>query len=317
MISLLVALLASKYCQLLVSFRFKKTVLTVSALVISLAVPFSSAGPTVATAEQPVTDYALSGRVQTGGPQPPDALQLRVEESGNVIFTKMVELADDGTFTVHLGSLHSKQILCTVSVAGFSPQRITGLVSDKPTVSLGTIRLSPFVELGPVSVTKAEGDISVVEFWITSHVAKNLTFINISISSSQMISGPCFDSDPMLTMRFAMVAQKASGLNKLPSVGATIHISTDDPTRAHNQPVLQINGEVTRDSCGPLLLRLVAPYSFTLTASDQSSPRKIRLEVPNSISVPKWGVIHPDWSHSTVVVEMDSQEKISGRPKQD
>jgi hypothetical protein len=58
----------------------------------------------------------------------------------------------------------------------------------------------------------------------------------------------------MLTMRFAMVAQKASGLNKLPSVGANIHISTDDPKRAHDQPVLQINGEVTRDSCGPLLL---------------------------------------------------------------
>jgi hypothetical protein len=268
--------------------------------------------PDCAIPQNSDTDFVLSGRVQTSGAQMLDAVQLRVEESGSQIFQKTIELTNDGSFTVHLGSLHSKQIMCTFSAPGFNPQRVTGLTGGTTAVSLGLVRLSPFVELGPVSVARGEDGYAVVDFWVTSHIAKSLTFVNVSITSSQSIAGPCFDSDPILTLRFTMSAQRTS---QSQSVSTVLHIDSGGSAGTHSQPTLQVNGEIERDSCGPLMLRLAAPYSFTLTTDDQSTPRKIRLEVPVTVAVPKLGIVHPDWDHATVTAEMDTLEKISGSPK--
>jgi hypothetical protein len=271
--------------------------------------------PVYALPQSSDADFVLSGRVQTSGAQMLDAAQLRVEESGSLIFQKTVELASDGSFTVHLGSLHSKQILCTFSAPGFNSQRVTGLTNSTTAVSLGLVRLSPFVELGPVSVARGEGGYAIVDFWVTSHIAKSLTFVNVSITSSQSIAGPCFDSDPILTLRFTMSAQRTSESGQSQSVSTILHIDSGGSEGTHSQPALQVNGEIERDSCGPLMVRLAAPYSFTLTAGDQSTPRKIRLEVPATVAVPKLGTVRPDWDHATVTAEMDTLEKISGSPK--
>lgn len=271
--------------------------------------------PRYSVAQSSNPAFVLSGKVQTSGAQMLDAVQVRVEESGSLILQKILELAPDGSFTVHLAPLHSKQILCTFSAPGFNSQRIIGLTNGTTSVSLGLIRLSPFVELGPVSVARAEGDYAMVDFWITSHIAKSLTFVNVSITSSQSVAGPCFDSDPILTLRFTVSARRTSQPGQSQPVVAILHIDSGGSQGLHDQPALVVDGEIKRDPCGPLMLRLAAPYSFTLTASDQSTPRKIRLEVPITISVPKFGTVRPDWYHATVTAEMDTLEKISGSPK--
>jgi hypothetical protein len=125
-------------------------------------------------------------------------------------------------------------------------------------------------------------------------------------------SGPCFDSDPIVTMRFTMNAQRASALAAKQAVSTTLHIESNESQGPHEQPALLVDGSIQRDSCGPLLLSLRAPYSFTLTKEDQMTPKKIRLEVPLSIPVAKFGTVRPDWSHAVVTAELDTQEKISG-----
>jgi hypothetical protein len=298
--------------QKLAFFRLAVSLLVEGALI---AVLMMIPRPGYARPQNSDPDFVLSGRVQSSSAQTLDAVRLRVEESGSLIFQKVIELASDGSFTVHVGSLHSKQILCTFSAPGFNPQGITGLTNSTNAVSLGLIRLSPFVEFGLVSVAKGEGNYAIVDFWVTSHIAKPLTFVSVSITSSQSVTGPCFDSDPILTMRFSMSAQRTSQSGKSQPVATILHIDSDGSQGMHSQPTLLVNGEIERDSCGPLMVRLVAPYSFTLSANDQSNPRKIRLEVPITIAVAKFGAVRPDWDHATVTLEMDNLEKISGSPK--
>jgi hypothetical protein len=258
------------------------------------------------------TEVALSGKVQSAGRQALDVVDLRVEESGNPIFHRLVELSGDGTFNIHLGALHSNQISCTLSAPGFDPQRVTGLADGSATISLGVVRLKPIVELGPVSVAAAEGNYSVVEFWVTSYVSRTLTFVNISVSAIQPQSGPCFDSDPIMTMRFTLNGKRPLGQISKQEIPTVLHIESAGAQGPHDQPAFLVNGSIQRDSCGPISLRLMAPYSFTLTKDDQMKPRKIRLEVPQSIPVVKFGTVHPDWHHAVVTAELDTQEKISG-----
>src|SRR5579862_1243559 len=257
-------------------------------------------------------DFALSGTVQSAGKQTPDVIEISVEESGNRVFHRQVELSKDGAFNVHVGFLHSKQVACTFTAPGFAPQRITGLTDENATISLGVVRLNPVIELGPISVATTEGNYSIIEFWVTSYVSRPLTIINLSVSAMQAPSGPCFDSDPVVTMRFTMNAQRATAQLAKQAVPTVLHIESNGPQGPHEQPPLLVDGSVQRDSCGPLLLRLQAPYSFTLTRQDQMTPKKIRLEVPLSIPVARFGNVRPDWNHAVITAELDTQEKISG-----
>jgi hypothetical protein len=260
-------------------------------------------------------DFALAGTVQSSGRQALDVIEISVDESGNQIFHRQVELSTDGTFRVHLGVLHSNQVACTLAAPGFDPQRITGLADGSATISLGVVRLKPVVELGPISVTTTQSNYSIVEFWVTSYVSRPLTVVNVSVSAMQPPSGPCFDSDPIVTMRFTMNAQRAAAQVPAQALPTVLHIESNGPQGPHDQPALLVDGSIHRDSCGPLLLRLQAPYSFTLTKDDQMTPKKIRLEVPIAIPVAKFGTVHPDWSHAVVTAEMDTKEKISGSAK--
>ena len=257
-------------------------------------------------------DSLLSGRVQSAGRQTPDVIEITVQEAGNQIFHRQVELSKDGAFNVHLGSLHSNQVACILAAPGFDPQRITGLADGSGTISIGVVRLKPVVELGPISVTATQGNYSIVDFWVTSYVSRPLTIVNVSVSAMQPPSGPCFDSDPIVTMRFALNAQRPPAQLPKQAVPTVLHIESNGPQGPHDQPALLVDGSIQRDSCGPILLRLQAPYSFTLTKEDQMTPKKIRLEVPLSIAVGKFGTVRPDWSHAVVTAELDTQEKISG-----
>jgi hypothetical protein len=136
--------------------------------------------------------------------------------------------------------------------------------------------------------------------------------VNVSVSAMEAPSGPCFDSDPIVTLRFTMNAQRASAQLPKQALPTVLHIESNGPEGPHDQPALLVDGSVQRDSCGPVLLRLQAPYSFTLTQQDQMAPRKIRVEVPLTIHVAKFGDVHPDWSHAVVTAELETQEKISG-----
>jgi hypothetical protein len=265
-----------------------------------------------AVPQSSATDFALSGRVQSAGRQTPDVIEITVQESGNQIFHRQVELSKDGAFNVQLGSLHSNQVACILAAPGFDPQRITGLADGSGTISLGLVRIKPVVELGPISVTAMEGNYFIVDFWVTSYVSRPLTIVNVSVSAMQPPSGPCFDSDPIVTMRFALNAKRPLAQLPKQAVPTVLHIESSGPQGPHDQPALLVDGSIQRDSCGPILLRLQAPYSFTLTKEDQMTPKKIRLEVPLSIAVGKFGTVRPDWSHAIVTAELDTQEKISG-----
>jgi hypothetical protein len=256
-------------------------------------------------------DFALAGTIQSAGSQTPDVVEISVEDSGNQVFHRQVELSKDRNFHVHLGPLHSNRVSCSFAAPGFDPLRITGLTDGTATISLGVIRLKPVVELGPISVTTALGDYSVLEFWVTPYVSRPLTIVNVSVSAMQAQSGPCFDSDPIVTMRFTMNAQRASSPGPTQALPTVLHIESNERQGPRDQPALLVEGNIQRDSCGPLLLRLQAPYSFTLTNEDRLTPKKIRLEVPLSIHVAKFGTVRPDWSHAVVTAELDTREKIS------
>lgn len=267
--------------------------------------------PIHALSQDSARDFVLSGTVQSAGRQTPDVIEITVQEAGNQIFHRQVELSK-GAFNVHLGPLHSIQVACVLAAPGFDPQRITGLADGSGTISLGVVRLKPVVELGPISVTATEGNYSIVDFWVTSYVSRPLTIVNVSISAMQPPTGPCFDSDPIVTMRFALNAQRPPAQLPKQAVPEVLHIESVGPQGPHDQPPFLIDGSIQRDSCGPILLTLQAPYSFTLAKEDQMAPRKIRLEVPLSIPVAKFGTVRPDWSHAVITAQLDTKEKISG-----
>ncbi len=268
----------------------------------------SIASASAATAQQRNGVIPLSGEMHVNTKRPLGAVQLTVKAAGAEVFERVIELGKDGAFTVQLSAPGSRTVDCYFSAPGFAPVRIMGVVTGSG-IRLGTVRLKAIVELSPPRSVPGQGDVSIIDFWITSHTAKPLTFLGVSITSRQRLGGRCFDSVPIEVLRFNLaghIRSRGSG----ESIAGVLKITTKDGDARYDEPILRIEAKISKDVCGALTVDLLAPYSFSLTTADRGTPRKVRLEVPNTIASQRFGPIRPDWGRALIELDLGGGEKI-------
>ncbi len=271
--------------------------------------------PSCIRAQIAAPGLVVTGVVRGDGGQKLGAAHLHIDDSGSTALDRVIELSEDGAFSLHIGSTRSPKVTCTLSASGYESQRITAVINETGVISLGVVRLPSIVELNNVSVALGEDNYFLIDFWIVSHVDRPLTFASVSIAGLYKTRAPCFDSDPILTMRFTLNSTRTIQSANAGSFPAVLHVISESAGQPRIQPPLVVEGAIERESCGPVLVRLTTPYSFVLAKEDRDVPRKFRLEVPMDITVSGYGKVSPDWKHAVITAGTDREGKISGSPK--
>jgi hypothetical protein len=252
----------------------------------------------------------LRGTVKSDAQQPLDVVKLKVSDP---IFERQIELSPKGSFEVTMDATHLTHIYCEISAPGFETERLT-IPLNSDSASIGIVRLKPYVLLGPISITMAADSASAyIDSWLTTLSPRPLTFESITVAASETNAGPCFDAAPQLLLRFARTALLTHKTPSQSDISILLNVeSKDDQNHAD---ALKVEGTLNEDACGGSLVRLNAPYSFTLTDRDAGKPRKFRVAVPLSIAVKTERTIHPDWKHATVSLRLQNGEMISATSK--
>jgi hypothetical protein len=273
----------------------------------------TAALPLAASARLSAKDLTLSGRVLDDRGGPVQFVHLSIESNGKRVFDQEVQLSANGDLRVTAESAEADLLRCSIGAPGFEQKQITAVVQGNRAL-LGTVMLRRYLEIGLAKVLDyADGQHVNVDFWVTSHTKRSLIVQGIVVSAPGPKNSPCAAPAPLLTLQFDSIAipDFQPHITAEKPIAATLHIRQD--SLAESPHAYRVAGSYRYDPCGPTTLKVAVPYSFTLDAADQDSPRRIRLELPLKISVGHSDVVRPEWRNASLRVVLDGGETIDAR----
>jgi hypothetical protein len=258
-------------------------------------------------------DTVLTGRVLDSRSQPLEVVHIAVFEDGQLLVEQNLELGSGGLLNLTLPSVKADQLSCQIKAPGFGTATGLAIVRGGQ-AQLGTIRLQPILEFGPVSVLESASDgNAVIDFWMTSRVPRTLQVRELRISAEEPPRGPCFESAPLLTLSFSQLAttnvSPAAGEKQLRAV-----ITVQPKGAEASAGSFRVEGLLRRNPCGPTLVRLTAPYSFAIEASEKGHPLKLRVEVPLELRLDRNTKVEPKWGRVLVQVVLDNGDIVATQP---
>ena len=256
-------------------------------------------------------DVILSGFVLDQGGNPLDVIRVAVETAGRQLLERTVELKPGGEVSMGIGSLEQDHLRCKIFAEGFDPTQITVVVREGR-AHFGTVQLKRYVELGPLSILEpAYGGFLYLDFWITSHSSQPLTIKQVVLSAEEPVHGPCFEAAPRLAMRFEPIAfyTAPKGQHSDQELRAILQILPESKLEPVN--TIRVAGSFHRDPCGPSVIKLLAPFSFTLETVDKNQPRKLRVEVPLQFKIGGESIIRPNWHDASLHIVLENGDTIN------
>jgi hypothetical protein len=253
----------------------------------------------------------LSGQVTDYDGKPLDVIHIKVEASDGVVYDRVLDLKPGGMVSVSLGEVKQDSVRCYISSDGFEPTEITAVVQGNHAL-LGTVKLKRYLDLGPIEVLKAaDGQGVYLDFWITSKSSRPHIIRQVGIKGEEVRQGPCFDSIPRISFHFKNIGVSGNSKNTGKPLKLIVSVLVEPEGKKGAEGVIQVEGTFHRDQCGPSVVTLVAPYSFSIESGERDKPIKLRITVPRQLRLRGVGTVRPDWNHALIFITLDNGETIS------
>lgn len=259
------------------------------------------------------SNIILSGRVVDQYGKPLDIIRIKVEASDKVLLEMTLDLQPGGALSIGLGAVGQGTLRCHISAAGFETAQITALVQGEQAL-LGIVKLKRYLDLGPIEVLRvADGSAVYLDFWITSQTPRPLIIKQVILSSEEARQGPCFDSTPRISFNFRNIEVEGNSKSKNDYRKLRVSLLVHPERKNDLERTFRVEGSFHRDPCGPSVIKLIAPYSFSLETGNQNQPIKIRITVPFQFKLNRVGIIRPNWEQASIHITLNNGETISAK----
>lgn len=189
--------------------------------------------------------------------------------------------------------------------------QITAVVQGTSAL-LGTVKLRRYVDIGLAQILEyADGHYVDLDFWITSHTARSIIVQQVIVSAPGPKNSPCAAPAPLITFHFDSIALPEAHPKKSGEEELTAVLRVRQEGSSESQQAYHVAGSYRYDPCGPTIVKVAIPYSFTLDRADQNQPRRIRIELPTAIQIKGSGAVWPDWHNASLRTVLEGGETIN------